>query len=190
MKKIFVALLIVLLGGLGLYYWNNDKEPAQEPVARFTDDLSGLTFEYPEGENGYVVLEQEGNSSEPELVKRLVIMQQADYQSVLGGEREGGEGPASIVVQIYQNSSNLTPREWIERYPGASNFPLITGKINEDDIAGQNAITYEADGLYASRNAVFASGSMIYHVNGQFMDRESDLYQTYNQILESLEVQE
>lgn len=188
MKGIFIALLIVLVAGLGLYYWNG-ADPKVE-TARYVDESLPLSFEYPTGEEGYVVLEQDSNGSEPDLVKRIVILQKADYQSVLGGEREGGEGPAGITIQIYRNPANRTLNEWIESNPGASNFPLIQGEITNTSVDNNLALSYEADGLYASRNVVFAEGENIYHISGGYLDRESSLYRDFEKIINSIKIGE
>lgn len=184
MKKFIVA-LIVLAAALGFYYWNQNK--VTPSVSSFTDETLGISFDY--DKENYVLLEQAPNESNPNLIKTIVLMEKADYQSLLNGEREGGEGPAVISLQVLNNPNNLGAREWVEQNPGLSNSPLIMGELTETNVSGKSGVAYNADGLYASRNVVFANGGKIYFASGQFLDRNSDLYREFGEFIKSLKLE-
>jgi hypothetical protein len=187
MRSIFIGLFILLFAGLGFYYWSNGNMGKE--VGRFTDASIPLYFEYPDGEEGYVLIDQPSNESEPNLIKRLVLMNKAEYQSLLddiNNGRDGREGPPAITVQVFSNPSNLSVMEWVEQNPGASHFPLLMGEFGEVNIAGTTGVTYEADGLYASRNTVFAARNQIYMISGGFLNRESAIYRDYETVRNSI----
>lgn len=183
MKKVIIA-LVILAVAIGIYYWNDGRSVSAP--SSFADESLGVTFDY--DEENYVLLEQASNESNPGLIKSIVLMQKADYQSILNGEREGGEGPAAISLQAYNNPLNLSAEDWVNQNPNLSNSPLIMGSLSEKNVAGQDGVSYVADGLYASRNVVFAANDKIYFASGQFMDRDSDLYREFDEFLESLTI--
>jgi len=67
-----------------------------------------------------------------------------------------------------------------------SNINLKTSEPAEKVVGGANAITYMADGLYASENAVIAHGGNIYVVTGQFIDANSDIRLDFEPLLNSI----
>lgn len=188
MKKIFIWLLILLAIGVGLYYWNTEEVPVPQ-VAVYNDSSLPLSFEYRDGQSGYVLLEQETNESQPTLVKTVILMQEDDYQSILNGERDGGEGPPVISLQTYNNPLGLTPEEWVEQNPSLSNFPLIMGDMMSTTVAGNPAVSYDADGLYPNRSVVFSNRTFIYYVNGSYLDRDSDIYRDFQPFVDSIKLE-
>lgn len=116
----------------------------------------------------------------------ITIMREEDYQSILRGERAGGEGPPVISISLYDNPNNPSPRTWAVQYPQLSNYNLRTSEIGETTLSGFPAITYSADGLYPSRNIVGSDNVRIYYINGQYLDRDSDIYRDFDEIVESI----
>lgn len=168
MKKILI--LIAILLGLFLIFGDRFTNSGQT----FNSTVMPLSLEYPEG---YHL--EEGPSS-------ITLMLEEDYQSILRGEREGGEGPPAITIQSFPNPSNLSPQAWIEENPGLSNSPLIMGSVTETAVLGRPGISYQADGLYASQNVVFSDESRVYLVSGQYLDKTSSLYRDFRSIVDSI----
>jgi hypothetical protein len=169
MKKIIIA--IVILAGLFAIFSGVLKENGQV----FDSAVMPLSFKYPEGYH----MEERATT--------ITIMREEDYQSILRGEREGGEGPPVISISLYDNPSNPSPRSWTEQYPQLSNYSLRTSEISETTLAGFPAVTYTADGLYPSRNIVGSDDIRIYHVSGQYLEQDSPIYRDFEPLVNSIE---
>lgn len=191
MKKILIIVVLIIIG-VGVFLAVN-KDVVQTSIPENTtglnvsEDMERITFEYPEE---YVLLEQSSSDQVPTLNKTLVIMQKADYDSIQRGEREGGEGPASITIQEFQNTESLTASTWAEENAQLSNFALIGGAVTETEIDGTPAIQYNADGLYANRNVVFVVDDLIYYLSGAYMDQDSLLYRDFDALVASVRIKE
>ena len=181
MKKIIIALVVAALG-IGLYYtFFVEESPAKDN--RITDEALGLSFEYLDG---YAALEVGAGTTTPEIIKTIVFMDEAEYQSIINGEREGGEGPPSIIILGQNNPENLSPETWAAANPGLSSYELRTGETRSVTVDGREALQYEADGLYANRNVIFTEDEKIYLVNGSFLDRDSEIYRDFDRFVESI----
>jgi hypothetical protein len=186
MKKIFIILFVIIVGG-GIVYTLATRDtptPAEETAQ---DVFQQITFEVPDN---FIALEQPHNNQVPNLNKIVVLMEKEDYQSVLNGEREGGEGPAAITIYEYENPEGFSDRAWTEKYAQLSNFQLITGPVTEKEIDGSGAISYNADGLYANRNVVLATGNLIYFISGGYLDQDSNLYRAFDKVVNSIEIKD
>ncbi len=189
MKSIFTIILLALLAG-GIYYgvtYKKSPEVTNNPPTQTENRsaaLQKITFAYPEG---YVLLEQ-NMTGLPNLNKTLVVMQEEDYASIQRGEREGGEGPATITLQEYKNPEKLTARAWAEKYVHLSNLVTMGGVVTESEIEGLPAIRYNSDGLYADRNVIFVKDEFLYFLSGAYLDQDSDLYRDFDKILESIKI--
>jgi hypothetical protein len=170
MKKILIP--IVILAALFVVFNGRFNKGSQE----FHSKIMPVSFEYPDG---YHVEEKDDT---------IVIMLEEDYQSILRGERAGGEGPPAITIRVIDNPNNPGPRTWAEQYPPQSNYNLKTSEVTETTVSGYPGISYAADGLYASRNVIFGTDSRLYYINGQFLDRETPLYRDFVSIVDSIEL--
>lgn len=168
MKKLLIAVAVVAL--LALYYSESGAE-------KFSSKIMPISFSYPQD---YIVTEK---------VDTITIMLKEDYQSLQSGEREGGEGPATISIRVVDNPNNPGPRTWAEQYPQQSNYNLRTSGVAEVTVSGLSGISYSADGLYPNRNIVFATDSRLFYINGSYMDEESPLYRDFGAIVESIAVE-
>lgn len=186
MKKIFIILFVIIVGA-GIWYsmTNRDGIPGEEVAVKGA--LERITFEMPEN---FVALEQPHNGQTANLNKIVVLMQSEDYQSVINGEREGGEGPASVTIYEYANPEGLTAKAWAEKYSALSNYQLLGGPVTERQVGGSTAVAYSADGLYANRNVVFAAGDLVYFVSGSYMEQDSALYRAFDQVVGSIDIKE
>lgn len=172
MKKLL--LIIVILAALFVVFWN---KPDRENLPQvFNSTIMPLSFERPVG---YVIEER---------VDTIIMMREEDYQSLQSGEREGGEGPPAITIRVVDNPNNPGPRDWAEQYPPQSNYNLKTSDVIETTVAGYPAIRYDADGLYPNRNVIFANDYRLFYINGQYLDRNSELYRDFDPLVNSIEL--
>lgn len=192
MKKLFLFFAIVIFAGAVFVYWKgSDTLPLKKDTTRYEDATLPLSFVYKSlGPNSHVVLEQRPSSAVPDMVKTIILMQKEDYESIQRGEREGGEGPPVIALRIYRNPLNLSSRSWAEQNVALSNFNLVLGEVSETKVDGKQALVYENDGLYATRNAILTFNGHVVHASGSYIDKDSDIYRAYDAFLSSLDFQD
>jgi hypothetical protein len=187
MKTILIA-AVVLAVAAGAYFWIFGAE-GQDKRAVYRSELYGYSFEYRTAPEGYLVQRIESPESYGKLLEGIVLILNEDYQSIERGEREGGEGPPTINVFLFENPEGYLPLEWLEAYPQFSNLGLQLSEPTQTVVAGKEAFTYEADGLYVSRNFIFSDDSnRIFFLSGSFMDRDSRLYGDFGDVVESFEL--
>ncbi|HEY0964218.1 MAG TPA: hypothetical protein VGE31_00270 [Candidatus Paceibacterota bacterium] len=207
MKKVILVLVVVVVGlavllgafySLNNYIYNEKQEPNSIPELPLPQQNSdaGLTVEvveYPElgfkfaylkGDDGYTLIEPEA-SVEGGPVKTLMLVH-ADDMPAVENPPEGGEGPATITIQVFENTKKQFPRQWAEENNAYSNIGLVMGEIEEAVVGGANAITYKADGLYASNVAVFASGEKMYVVQGAYRDEANPTFRDFTPLLNTI----
>ncbi len=168
-KKILIPILIVAAIGAG--YLLKQSKPA---ILEFKSTIMPVSFQYPEG---YIVMEKDDT---------ITVMKEADYLSILNGERAGGEGPATISIRVVDNPNNPSPRVWAEQYPPQSNYGQRTSEVSEFTLSGFPAISYEADGLYQNRNVIIGTDYRLYYIFGSYTDKDSDLYRDFEPLLNSI----
>lgn len=181
MKKIIIAILVIALG-IGLYYVFASRDNSSEE-RRHTDQSLSISFEYLEG---YAALEVGSGTSTPEIIKTIVLMEESEYQSIINGEREGGEGPPSIIIVGHENPQNLSPEAWAQAFPQISTYELKRGEVERIEVDGKEAIQYEADGLYANRSVVFVNNGKAYIVNGSYLEKDSKIYKDFEKLVGSI----
>lgn len=150
-----------------------EPEPSQPErdvkVAAYPD--LGFSFAYTTGSDGYTLVEPEA-AVEGGPVKTLMLVH-ADDRAAYENPPQGGEGPATITIQVFENDKKQFPRQWAEQNNAYSNIGLLIGEVSESVVGGANAIRYKADGLYAMNVAVFANGEHMFVVQGGYRS-ESD----------------
>lgn len=175
MKKLLSLLFILLVIGVGIYYWNAREASAGPRVYR--DNVVGFSFAYDASK--LKLVDDKPQDADPNLIKTVRLSEPSS-----GGD----EPPAAVVFQVFRNPSNLTPEAWIRQNPEISNAGLMRNGGTTITVAGRMSVSYEADGLYASRNAVFVDRDQVYFITGQFIDRNSDIYFAYDKLLQTLEI--
>lgn len=172
MKKIFIPILILAL--IGAVYLFKQSKPAETKT--FSSTIMPVSFQYREG---YVVLEKDD---------KITIMTEKDYLSILNNERVGGEGPESITIRAIDNPNNPSPLKWAEQYPPQSGYNLKTSDVTDITVSGFPAISYEAEGLYHSRNIIIGTAFRLYYVLGTYLDNNSAIYKDFDPLVASLKV--
>jgi hypothetical protein len=187
MKKIIIAILIsALLVGVYFVFKVNEKEVSNNTAVYSSQEL-GFEFSYKTGPEGYV-LEERTPSANPEgLKKAIVLMQTKDKENLdTNGAPVGGEGPATITINIFKNLKNRQPSVWVKENIAYSTVNLSRAEPVEVVVGGANGVRYSADGLYASDNVVVAHGGNIYVFNGMYIDVESSLKKDFSPIIDSV----
>lgn len=183
MKNIIVIIVTVILG-LYFYVFTVSNDTQQNPIIEtYANSEMGIEFAYPVGPQGYVLGESDTSDPRAGLVRAIVLTRSEDAER---GLPVGGEGPATITMQIFRNVDKQSPRTWAERNIQYSNLNLKTGSITEVVVGGAPGIRYMADGLYASDNVVVANGDYIYLMSGMFIDAESQLRKDFSPFVESV----
>lgn len=186
-KNIFYVITILVALSIGVYFSltvdervvikNNNTYP------NYSNEVLGIEFAYHAGPDGYVI--QEHSSSRPmeDLLGTIVLMRTEDAERPVP---VGGEGPATITIQVLKNSKKQQPVVWADANNIYSNINLKTGEVSEYVLGGANAIRYSATGLYESDNVVVAHGENMYVFTGNYMDAESELRKDFAVLLESI----
>ncbi len=182
---IIILALLVLLGGF-LYFTKNQKEPASTTAVYSSQEL-GFEFTHNTGPNGYVVSDATPANKEGDLLSTVVLMQTKDKENLdKNGAPVGGEGPATIAVNVFKNTKNRQPSVWAMENPTLSNYNLKLTEPAETVVGGANAVSYKADGLYASNNVVVAHGGYIYVFTGMYLDENSNLSRDFLPLINSV----
>jgi hypothetical protein len=169
-KKIFIPIIIVVLAAFGYYLYQNKEE-----LVRYEATNMPLSFTY--NPETYRV---------SETATSVMLMLWEDYEWLMSEDSAYHDGPAAIVFTRYDNPNNPGPMDWATQYPQLSNYGLKTSAVSSTTVAGFPAIQYEADGLYANRNVVFADDVRIYHLYGPYLDQNTPLYRDFYPIVESM----
>lgn len=184
-KKLIIGalVLIALIGGISLL--SKDEKVAdldESSLATYSSGDLGLEFNYKTGTEGYVVQESTP-VGDPDLVRAIVLIPSEEAGKV---PPIGGEGPATITIQVFKNTKKQWSRTWADEHVQYSNINLKIGEVSETVVGGANAIRYRADGLYASENFVVANGEYIYMFSGMFLDENSTLRKDFAPIVNSV----
>src|SRR3989344_98018 len=188
-KFLFILIAIAVFGGISYYSYHANPNPTeilQDKTTTFTVEDLGLQFDYKVGLTGYV-LEERVSALAGTLVRTLTLFQTEDK---IKGILEGGEGPAVIAIQVFNNPQGESPETWANENVQYSNINLKQGEISKTSIGGAPAIRYMADGLYASEIAVFTKGEYAYIITGQFIDADSDIRRDFVPFLDSIRFME
>ncbi len=174
MKSLLILLSIV---GLGITGYLSLHSGEHLPFTTYEATSLPLSFEVP---SELIVTESE---------KSIILMTREDAASLERGGREGGEAPPAILIRRFITDGPADPASWTQSHPELSNWNLKTSEAGSTTVAGLHAVEYEADGLYSSRNVVFAKDGAIYHLSGSFLDRNSLLYRGFSRLVRSLIVE-
>jgi hypothetical protein len=102
---------------------------------------------------------------------------------------EGGEGPVSISVDVYQNAENErhTAESWIKGN-SASNYKLGDGTLAPRTVAGHDGLEYEWSGLYEGRSVVVATADYIYMFSVTRIGEDDAMLADFDRLLASVRI--
>ena len=203
MNKLTLALvaLIVLVGGFFIFnnyiYQEKQADTAMPEVSerdvhlsQFEDSSIEIAFDYPEGEDGYVVDDLSdfiGEESQGIEVVKVFRIINAKEKVELENSEGGREGPPTIQLMVFRNDRNQSASMWVDAFPTFSNINMVLGEVNRDAVVGgANAVRYTTDGLYVADNVVVANGDFIYHFIGSYFEPDSIIHQDFKAIINSV----
>lgn len=98
---------------------------------------------------------------------------------------EGGEGPTTISIDIYQNNLDKQSLETWIKGNAYSNYKLGSGLITSLNVSGKEALSYDWDGLYSGHTVVFEHNQTIIAVSVTYMNRGDQIRLDFENILKS-----
>ncbi len=191
-----IAVLFGAFASFNSFIYNEKQEPNPTPSVVDDEDTKqtevkkaeypelGFKFAYITGSDGYTLMEPEA-SVEGGPIKTLMLVHANDLPQ-FENPPQGGEGPATITIQVFLNTQKQFPRQWAEANNAYSNIGLMMGEVSEAVVGGANAIRYKADGLYASNVAIFASGNKMYVVQGAYRDESDPTARDFESLLNTI----
>lgn len=156
----------------------------EAPIATYHNTALGISFQYPEGEYGYILTEVKTLSDNADLLKSLAFMTGRESDVASGTPLEV---PPTISVNMFKNSKNKDLAVWAEQNKTFSNFGMKTDVPAEFMISGAKAIRYTSDGLYQSDNVIIANGGYIYVITGAYVDELSQTHKDFLGLIGSIE---
>jgi hypothetical protein len=172
-----VAVALALIFGffkkdLNLPVENNPEAPGNQI---YTSEEYGFSFEYPDN---YVV-EVKDVDTVNRKHQSFILMPKGYVQP------EGGEGPTTINIDVYQNNLDKQSVEaWIKG-SASSNYKLGDGLITSLKINGKEALAYDWDGLYRGHTTVLEHNQNIIAVSVTYLDMSDRIKSDYENLLNS-----
>jgi len=214
MKKVLISIVVIVLILVGSFYALNayiyqEKQgngvteeqtpivntPAQpevetktlkEGMTKMIAPTVGIEFSYPDGQNGYVIDDNNLQMSvDPDFVKGYILTLFTDARE-LEQSTDAREGPPTIQLRVYNNPLKQAPSVWAMNHPLESNIELAIDGHQESVVGGANADVFKADGLYASDVYVVAHDSRIYVFTGAYSDENSRIVSDFANLLQSV----
>lgn len=187
----FFILFLIVIGGLGVVYFAMVPDLAVAPAPENTNDTTpllqtyrseeyGISFTYP---STYELREIDADSA-LRIHHTILLQRKADLPPP-----QGGEGPPSITIDIYQNNlDNRTTEDWI-RGDSRSNFKLGDGNIASTTVSGMPALSYRWSGLYNGTTVAIARPAWVYAFSVTYFEMGEDIVQDFAVIRESIRLQ-
>jgi hypothetical protein len=175
--------IIILVGGFFLIKNLDSTQIPQENIStagKYSNTEYGISFTYPEN---YTVTEADAAGSEMRKRHAITLIRKADLPVP-----QGGEGPTSITIEMYQNNlDKQTTEQWILN-SNESNFKLSNGVMATTTIDGLPARSYRWSGLYEGTTIVTAQPNWIYVLSVTYLEMGSDIVQDFVKIKESVKI--
>lgn len=186
MARFLVVLgLLIAAGAIFVIATDDSPMPTTDPVGEeqsrmqtYSSDEYGISFSYPDS---YTLTEIDVPGSALREQHSIVLQRTEDLPAP-----EGGEGPPSITIDIYQNDlDSQTTEGWI-RNTSQSNFKLGDMTLRETTIDGKDALSYRWDGLYSGTTVAIARPSWVYAFNVMYLEMGDPLVRDFVSIRDSV----
>lgn len=163
----------------------------EQPVVEINDQKStlfeqyanaqyGLSFTYP---SAYILSEMDAPGSGMRQHHIITLMHKADLPLPVNGE-----GPPSIIIDIYQNNlDKQTTEGWI-RNTSASNFKLGEGRLASTTISGFPALSYRWSGLYEGTTIALAQEHWVYTFTVTYLEMGAPIVQDFVALRDSVRI--
>jgi hypothetical protein len=184
MKLLGVIVLFLALLGIGVYFFAIPADvPNETPTQTqtYSSEKYGLSFTYP---SFYELTEHDGEGSALREQHTIVLTNRADLPLP-----EGGEGPPTITIAMYQNNlDSMTTEDWI-RGSSASNFKLSEEqRLTSVTLDGKPALSYRWSGLYEGTTIALARPDWIYAFTVTYFEPGADIVQDFVAVRDSVRI--
>ncbi len=157
-----------------------------EVLREYQNASLGVSFQYREGETGYILEERPADVSESGPAHTIILTPYDEYVRLQQNPPIGGEGPAVIAINVFRNPNQQSPLAWAIANPQYSSYPLKQGTEAVTVVGAEDALAYTADGLYPASQVLIAHGSYLYVLTGQYMAPNSAIQSDFEQLLRSV----
>jgi hypothetical protein len=188
--RALLGILILIVIAAGGYYWllNSEGAPVVEPTPAPSADSTlktysspeyGIEFRYP---SAYQLEERDGEGSAQRRHHILTLIRTEDLPAP-----QGGEGPPSITIEMFQNDlDDQTTEGWI-RNSSSSNFKLsLDNRLSTTTIAGQTALAYTWDGLYRGDTIAIARPTYVYAFSVTYREPEDPIRSDFEKLMRTV----
>lgn len=159
---------------------------SQANPGTYRSDRFGFQFSYPTEEFAIIEPPTPANNEDSPL-ETIDIWTQEHAQKIKAGAYEGGtEYPPNVQVTVASNPQKLSLQAWVQQ----SNQFSVTRNFKDTTVAGQNAIAFEASGLYENEHVAFNSpeGSNVVVITFSkinYGDHDATYRRAYEQVINS-----
>ncbi len=182
-RAIGFLVVIILVGGFFLLRNTNSTQVPQENIShegRYSNATYDISFTYPDS---YTITEADASENEMRKRHAITLIRKTDLPVP-----QGGEGPTSITIEMYQNNlDKQTTEQWILNSK-ESNFKLSNGVMATTTIDGLPARSYRWSGLYEGTTIVSAQSNWVYVFSVTYLEMGSDIVQDFVKIKESIRI--
>ena len=155
--------------------------------SEYIDEEIGLTFEYRQHPNGYILQQPADASTHPDFLKAFVLISKKDFEELQQSD-DAREGPPTINIAVFQNSQNQQSGMWADNNTQESNIQLKRGDIADTVVGGANAIRYTVDGLYLADTVVVASSGYVFVLSGSYLEENSQIHQDFKHLVNTIQL--
>jgi len=150
-------------------------------MVTYESTYGNLQFQYP---SGYFIKESDQRTSDqPQYTIVLFEDTQENRDLVEGRNTTPREGPPTITVDIYANSQNLTPSQWIKK----STYWDRIEKDSDTLLSGTHAEIYNFDGLYAGKLTIAAKDDFMYIFSVGWTDPNAQMVRDYDMVINAVQ---
>lgn len=165
MTRRILLLAVLLLSACALPAGTTDEQGPNGGItirngqewATYTSAGLGVQFAYRQFPDGYVLRSPKGDDAD--VLATLTLIRQSDYDA-LQNNQAPRDGPAAIVLEIFNAPGATSPQDWVQSTPRA-NAPA-QGNFRRTTLGGETAVRYKWDGLYASESVVTLHAGRAY----------------------------
>ena len=188
MRAILGILVLIVLAVGGYWLLDSTGAPPVEPTPAPSADSTlkaysspeyGIEFRYPPA---YQLEERDSAGSAQRRHHIVTLMRIEDLPPP-----QGGEGPPSITIEMFQNDLDAATTEGWIRNSSLSNFKLsLDNRLSTTTIAGQTALAYTWDGLYRGDTIAIARPAYVYAFSVTYREPEDPIRSDFEKLLRTV----
>ena len=197
---VFGCLLLGICVLLVFVYTATQMEPIRDEVAeeesvvdqneiratKISDTTIGLMFSYRIDPGGYSLSKMMmGNTQNSDFISGYTLTSQQDVVAMTRNPLQG-EGPPTTRLRADEKRDTLSLREWTTKNAIETNIDFAFASPTDVVIAGEPAITFRADGLYAFLVYVVEKNGVVYIFETAFIGETDPIVSDFETLLASI----